>query len=57
MNQLTEQQYNSLISGIFDKLCENPEISMGELGETRDEAKRIVFEWAESNNIKLPTND
>lgn len=60
--QLTEQQYKSLIQGIYESLmgltipceCEKEcSLGMGEMGEARDEAERIVDEWMETNKIIL----
>jgi len=51
---LSESQHQSLVSMIFDKLREFEEIGMGEVGECKDEAHRIVREWAEQNEINLP---
>lgn len=48
---LTTQQIKSLEDKIFDKLMENPEMGMGEMGECMDESKRVVEEWMEENNI------
>ncbi len=60
MNSLTEQQYNSLIEGIYTSILgvslpcdcgEVAEFGMGEMGEVRDQATEIVKEWAEKENI------
>jgi len=51
--ELTENQYNSLVDKIYDKLMENPEMGMGEMGECHDESNRIVDEWMEENDIVL----
>lgn len=60
--QITEQQYKSLIQGIYDsfmgmEVCcecgESPSLGMGEMGAARDEAERIVDEWMETNKITL----
>jgi hypothetical protein len=31
----------------------NDEYGLGEMGDARDEATRIVMQWIETNNIKL----
>ncbi|MES2727573.1 MAG: hypothetical protein V4643_10765 [Bacteroidota bacterium] len=62
MNSLTEQQYNSLIQGIYISILgvslpcdcgEVAEFGMGEMGEVRDHARDIVQEWAEKESIAL----
>lgn len=54
LTALTQQQFDSLVTGIYDKLMENPDFGLGERGECRDEAERLVIEWAELNGIELP---
>lgn len=58
--QLTTEQIKSLEDKIYQTLILLPyydedgevmERGMGEMGETRDEAERIVWEWMEENNI------
>jgi len=53
MNQLTEKQYYSLIDKIYSTLISLPEMGLGEMGECKDEAERIVDEWMEENLIIL----
>jgi hypothetical protein len=62
MNAITETQYSNLIDKIYTNLMEisymdeNGELwekGMGERGETRDEAKRIVKEWLTENSITI----
>lgn len=53
MNQITEKQFDSLVGKIYDTLVQAPHIGMGEMGECRDEAKRIVFEWMEEEKITV----
>lgn len=58
---LTTEQIKSLQDKIYDTLMITPYIDetdgeimergMGEMGETHDEAQRIVSEWMEENNI------
>jgi hypothetical protein len=57
---MTEAQQESLVQKIYETLISLPyfdenlevqERGMGEMGETRDEAERIVDEWIEENNI------
>lgn len=54
MNQLTENQYTSLIDKIYESIINQPDNGLGEMGDCRTEAKRIVNEWAEDNNITIP---
>ncbi len=46
---ITEKQLESLEQKIYETLILNPDVGLGELGECRDEAKRIVKEWVEEN--------
>lgn len=52
-NEITEIQKNALEQKIYDLLMENPEMGMGEMGECRDAANRIVDEWIEENGIEV----
>lgn len=54
MQQLTQQQYNSLTDLIYTSLMASDEMGLGDMGAARDEAERIVNVWCENNNIKLP---
>jgi hypothetical protein len=60
MLQITEIIYQSLIDKIYQNLMLLPyvdsdgdfwERSIGEMGDTRDEAERIVSEWVTENSI------
>lgn len=42
---------NSLRHKIYVKLIENPELGLGEIGECKDEAARLVEEWLNENNL------
>jgi hypothetical protein len=62
MSKITEIQHENLVQKIYENLIslpyfdENNEIcerGMGEMGETRDEAERIVDEWIKENNISI----
>ena len=50
--KLTTKQIESLQAIIYDKLMENPEMGLGEMGECHDEASRMVDEWMEGNGIE-----
>lgn len=50
---LTEEQRSSLVEEIYNSLMSNPEFGLGEMGECRDEANRIVETWIESNHIVI----
>lgn len=61
MTIITEEQKESLISAIYQSTMaltlysesgEQVQLGMGEMGEARDEATRIVETWMESNNIE-----
>lgn len=54
MTQLTKQQYDSLVKGIFDTLVANPDVGLGEVAQCRETAEWIVNEWAEANGIETP---
>jgi hypothetical protein len=65
MANITNQQHENLVQKIYETLISLPyfdennemcERGMGEMGETRDEAKRIVNEWIKENNISLTEN-
>jgi len=51
MQTITEQQRQSLEERIYMSFMANPELGMGEMGEARDEANRIVSEWMEKEKI------
>jgi len=62
MSKITEILHENLVQKIYENLIslpyfdENNEIcerGMGEMGETRDEAERIVDEWIKENNISI----
>ncbi len=53
---LNTVQYDSLRKKIYDSLISNPDYGLGEMGECSDEAKRIVDEWMEENNIQVSTH-
>lgn len=54
MQKLTQTQVDSLTKMIYESLMNNPDFGFGEMGEIRDEAERIVRDWAEENKIELP---
>ena len=62
MTKITEIQIKNLINKIFDTLILMPYIDedneiqergLGEIGETQDEAERIVTEWITENKIEI----
>lgn len=57
MEKLTTKQVEALEQKIFESLMQNPDFGFGEMGECRDEAARIVFEWATENGIQLPEDE
>lgn len=57
MIQITDEQYNSLVTKIYDSIMAMPDMGMGEMGEVTDEAKRIVDEWIQENNFTLLSAD
>jgi len=59
---ITESDFEALVTAVFDKIAclpcydENnePQVrGIGEMGDTRDEAKEVIKEWMEAQNIKL----
>ena len=54
MKKLTQTEVDSLTKMIYDSLMNNPDFGLGEMGEIRDEAERIVRDWAAENNIEMP---
>lgn len=62
MTKITEIQIENLINKIFDTLILMPYIDedneiqergLGEIGETQEEAERIVTEWITENKIEI----
>lgn len=54
-NYITEASRLALIQGIYDTLMSSPDVGLGEMGEAREEATRIVDDWAEKNNVVIQT--
>jgi hypothetical protein len=50
---LTFSQTEALETKIYNTFMAMPELSMGEMGDAKDEATRIVRDWAEENNIEI----
>jgi len=59
---IAESDFNALITAVFDKIASLPyydedgmvqDRGIGEMGDTRDEAKEVVKDWMEAQNIKL----
>lgn len=48
--KLTDKSRELLESKIYETLMSNPENGLGEMGDCRDEAKRIVDEWIEEED-------
>lgn len=48
---MQDEWYTSLIDKIYSSLMSMPGVGMGEMGEARDEATRIVDEWMSENKI------
>lgn len=57
MQEITEKQFEALQDKIYETLMSNEDFGLGEMGSCRDEAKRIVLEWCEENQINIPLND
>lgn len=51
MQTITTDAIVSLQEFIYDSLMSNEDMGMGEMGEAREEANRIISEWMEVNNI------
>jgi len=55
-NQKTEvtiptEYVESLRNKIYENLIQNPDFGLGEIGDCRTEAARIVEEWMDENNL------
>jgi hypothetical protein len=50
---LTQKQIDKLEKLIYDSIMGNPEYGLGEMGEAREEAARIVEEWLDITDIKI----
>lgn len=53
MKQLTIEQYNDLTNEIYLSLINNPDFGMGEIGDCKSEAVRVVDDWMKKFNIEL----
>lgn len=62
MTKITEIQIENLINKIYITLINLPYIDedneiqergLGDMGETQDEAERIVMEWVNENKIEI----
>lgn len=51
LTTIPTEYVESLRHKIYVKLIENPELGLGEIGECKDEAARIVEEWMNENNL------
>lgn len=52
IESLEQMIYESIMSITIPCECgESAELGMGEMGEVRDEANRIVSDWIDKNNI------
>lgn len=51
--KLSKSKYDALVKGIYDSLMNNPDFGLGEMGDCRDESKRVVDEWMEAQGIEL----
>lgn len=50
---MKQNHINALIDGIYNSIMANDDFGLGEMGDARDEATRIVMEWIETCNIKV----
>lgn len=50
---MKQNHINALIDGIYNSIMSNDDFGLGEMGDARDEATRIVMEWIETCNIKV----
>jgi len=57
MKAITENQYRSLTQAIYEKLMENPEMGMGEMGECKEVAEMIVDEWMQKEGITFEKSE
>lgn len=51
MQQITQQQYDSLVKGIYDTFMSQEDMDLGDMGNCQDAAQFIVDEWLENNKI------
>jgi hypothetical protein len=56
MTTITQKQYDSLVKHIYDSFMSLPDIGMGEMGEAKEAAERIVDEWMGKNDITISKN-
>jgi hypothetical protein len=52
MQTITKKQYDSLTQSIYDTLITPSCMGMGEMGDCKMEAERIVDKWMEDNGIQ-----
>lgn len=50
---LSSKQYKALEDEIYNSLMSNPDMGIGEAGECRDEAERIIKAWADAEQITI----
>lgn len=50
---MKQNHIDALIDNIYNSIMANDEFGLGEMGDARDEATRIVMEWVETCNIKV----
>lgn len=53
MQTINEQQYDSLITKIYDLLMSSDDMGMGEMGDCSIAATELVNDWMEENKIVL----
>lgn len=56
MTTITQKQYDSLVKDIYDSFMSIPYMGMGEMGEAREAAERIVDGWMDKNDITILKN-
>jgi hypothetical protein len=50
---ITEQHYQDSVQKIYEVLVSMPTIGLGEMGECREEATRILDAFMEEQNIEI----
>ncbi len=53
MTTLNTNQYRLLVDEIYDSIMAQPDNGMGEMGEARDEAERIIQDWCQKADIAI----
>lgn len=50
---MTQKQFDSLVTNIYNLLMDMPEMGLGEMNDCLEEAHRVANEWAAENYIEI----